>query len=47
MHDTLALSSGETGRPTYGWNLGQGQGGSVLWSSSLDDYPIWSNRWEP
>ena len=47
-HEPLVLSSGETGRPTYGWNLGQGYSvDSVLSSSSLDDYPIWSNRWEP
>ncbi len=42
-HDTLLLSNGEKARPTYGWNLGQS--GPVLWSSSLDEYPIWSNRW--
>ena len=45
-HDPLKLDGGETGRPTYGWNLRQDDSDDpVLWSSNLDDYPIWSNRW--
>ena len=47
-HEPLVLSNGETARPTYDWNLGQDESDDpVLWSSNLDDYPIWSNRWKP